>query len=195
MVVLDVFNDIMQELMQHQPISAPELYQKIIKDRHFRWNKLNSKEMHAIQTLRDDGFLKLDFSIIYKIARHFKGLIPPPTRNWGSNPQLQEISIGDDVERIHIKRNTFVHKVDAEITDEEMSDFFVTSIEIGKRIDNELNKAGDGGYERKIQYYQSCSMDVETTEKKLQALQEIESLKSMNISNINKFSFIIDISY
>lgn len=184
-VVIDVFNDMMQDLMQDQPMTAPVLYQMIMKDGYFRRNRLNSVERHTIQTLQNEGFSKFDFSIIYKIVKYFKFCIPPPTRNWGSNPQPHEIEVGDDVERIRRIRNRFFHYVNAEITDAEMTDFFVTSIEIGRRIDNHLNKAGDGGHEQKIKYYQSCLMDVETTEKCLTALQKIESDMSMTSFNIN----------
>lgn len=182
MVVLDVFNAMMQDLMQDQDIPAPVLYKMIRKDLHFQ-KKLNLNERHTVQTLQNEGFSKLDFSIIYKIVKYFKGLIPPPTRNWGSNPQTHEIDVGDDVERIHIERNKFVHKVTAEITDKEMTDFFVTSIGIGKRIDIILKKEGDGGHQQKILQYKDCLMDSETPEKYLKYLQEIESLKRMSSFN------------
>ncbi|CAG2258166.1 unnamed protein product [Mytilus edulis] len=177
MVVLDVFNAVMQDLMQHQPISAPDLYKMIMKDKYFRRQKLNSDEMHTIQTLVNEGFSKLDFSIIYKIAKYFRGFIPPPTRNWGANPLLNEIDIGDDVERIRRKRNRFVHQINANISEEDMNDFFDTVIEIGKRIDKDLNKIGLNSFEKTIQHYRSCSMEPETTDKYIRALQKIESLE------------------
>ncbi|XP_063400124.1 uncharacterized protein LOC134684747 [Mytilus trossulus] len=177
MVVLDVCNAIMQDLMQHQPISAPDLYKMIMKDRYFLTKKINSIEIHTIQTLITDGFSKLDFSIIYKIAKYFRGLIPTPTRNWGTNPLPNEIEEGDDVERLRRKRNYMVHKVDAEISEQVMNEFFTTSIEIGRRIDNYLNKTGEDGHEEKIKHYQSCSLEPETTENYLRALREIECLK------------------
>lgn len=186
MFVLDVFNAMMQELMHYQRIPAPALYDMIMDDRHFRLKKLSRDELQAVQTLQNQGFSQLDSSIIYKIVVYFKGFITPPTRNWGSNPQPHEIDKGDDVERIRIKRNKFVHKFDAEITDEEMTDFFVTSIEIGRRMDIILDKAGHGGHEQTIKDYQSCFMQPEITEHYLQALQQIESLQSMNL-NINTF--------
>ncbi|CAC5363816.1 unnamed protein product [Mytilus coruscus] len=177
MVVIDIFNAIMQDLMQHQPISAPDLYNMIMRDKYFRPKKLNSVEIHTIQTLMTDGFSKLDFSIIYKIAKYFRGFIPTPTRNWGAKPLPNEIEEGDDVERLRQKRNHMVHKVNADMSEQAMNEFFATSIEIGKRIDKYLNKTGQDGHEEKIKHYQSCSMEPETTENYLCALREIESLR------------------
>ncbi|CAG2258182.1 unnamed protein product [Mytilus edulis] len=74
MVVLDVFNAMMQDLMKDQYIPAPVLYGMIMNDPHFR-NKLDLNEKHTVQTLQNEGFSKLDFSIIYKIAKYLKNLI------------------------------------------------------------------------------------------------------------------------
>lgn len=187
MVVLHVFNAIMQDLMQHQSISAPDLHEMIMKDKYFRRQKLNSDEMHTIQTLLNKGFSKLDFSIIYKIVSYFKGFIPPPTRNWGANPLLNEIDIGDDVERIRRKRNRFVHKINANTSEKDMNDFFDTVIEIGKRIDKYLKKIGLNSFEETIQHYGSCSMEPETTKKYIRALKKIESLEGMKILYTDTF--------
>lgn len=147
-------------------------------DNRFR-RKLNSDEMQTIKTLQNEGFSKLDTTIIYKIVVHFQGLIPPPTRNWGSNPQAHEIDTGDDVERIRIKRNGFAHQVFAEISEQDMNEFFVTSIEIGKRIDKYLNKTGENRHEKKIKDYQKCPMEPGNTDRYIRDLQEIESFKGM----------------
>ncbi|XP_076115508.1 uncharacterized protein LOC143083162 isoform X2 [Mytilus galloprovincialis] len=175
MVVINVFNPIMQDLMQHQPISAPALYQRIISDKWFM-KKLNLHEKATIQTLTNDGFSKLDFSIIYKMFRRFQ-LINPPTRNWGAKPLSNEIDIGDDVERIRRKRNRFVHQIKADVSEQDMNKFITTCLQIGRRMDNYLNKTDQGRYEKTIKLYQSCFMEPETSRKYLQDLQKIESLE------------------
>ncbi|CAG2239502.1 unnamed protein product [Mytilus edulis] len=162
MVVLDVFNAMMQDLMQHQPIPAPVLYQMIMRDNYFRKHKLNSDEIHTIQTLQSE-----DFRI----------LIPRPTRNWGSKPLPQEVDIGDDVERIRRKRNSFVHQISAKKSEEGMNKFFIASLEIGKRIDKYLNKTDQGGHEQTIKRFQSCSMERRTADKYIEDTKKIESLE------------------
>lgn len=179
MVVLDVFNAMMQELMQTHSVPATVLYKIIMNDKKFRWEKVTSNELNMIQTLKSDGFSKLDFTTLYKIAVHFQCL-PPPTRLWSANPLPMEITIGDDVERIRQKRNRIFHQIKADISEHEMNEFFLTSTEIGKRIDYILNKTDQDGYKQMIKHYQVCSMEPETTNKYLLANQKMQSFEGIN---------------
>jgi RNA recognition motif-containing protein len=49
------------------------------------------------------------------------------------------LAIGDDVERIRIARNVLVHKIKAEISEEDMEDFFTKFLDVAKRVDQWTN--------------------------------------------------------
>ena len=176
MVVFDVFSQIMQDLMKYSNVPPSAVYDKIMKTKGFR-AKLNSNEMHSIQSLTTDGYAKLDVSLIYKIVKYFKIYIPQPSRKWGSNPQQNEIEIGDDVERIRMARNVLVHKIKAEISEEDMEDFFTKFLDVAKRVDQYLDKPPASGYEQTIKNYRTITLDEEMAEGYIQALQKIESLE------------------
>lgn len=176
MVLLDVFPQIMQDLMKYSDVRPSDVYNKIINTKRFR-DKLNSNEMDSIQSLTTDGYTKLDVSLIYKIVKYFKIYIPEPSRKWGSNPQQNENEIGDDVERIRIARNILVHKVKAEISEEDMEDFFTKFLDVAKRVDQYLEKPPESTYEQTIKNYRTLTLDEEMAEHYRKALQEIESLK------------------
>lgn len=179
-VVIKVFNQMMQEIIGKSPVHPDQIYQMIMSTKKFK-ERLKHSEMKTIQTLQTEGFSKLDISLIYKIAKFFN-LIPPPTRHWGATPLSGEIDIGDDVERIRNGRNKMVHRIDCEMSDEEMSAFFSEFIAVGERIDTYLNKENGIKFKDNIAWYQTCPLDDEI-EQNGQTLQEIESLKGRYIQS------------
>ena len=181
LVVLQVFPKILQDLMKDSGIPSQKLYNKIIKSKEFR-KKLNSEEMNTIQTLVSDGYDKLDVTLIYKIVKYFKIFIPSPSRQWGSNPLSNETEIGDDVERIRRARNHLLHSIKADITEQEMNDFFDRFTEVGNRVDKYLNNQYEGGFEQKIKNFQTQPLTEETAKENLKDLQAIENLKGKNLS-------------
>lgn len=56
-------------------------------------------------------------------------------------------------------------KLNADISEKDMNEFFDTIVEIGKRIDIELNKKGQSRYVKTIKRYRSSSMEPETNDK------------------------------
>ncbi|XP_063446798.1 interferon-induced very large GTPase 1-like [Mytilus trossulus] len=173
-VVVKVFSKMMQEILEKSSIQPEQLYQIIMRTQKFK-TRLKSSEMIAIQTLQTDGYSKLDVSLVYKIAKFFN-LIPPPLRKWGSKPLPLETEIGDDVERIRIGRNNFVHRVTCEMTNAEMSAFFDEFIQVAERVDSYLGKPYGTGHKDAIIQCQTCSYDSEM-ERSSKAAQDIESLK------------------
>ncbi|CAG2184702.1 unnamed protein product [Mytilus edulis] len=161
MVVMEVFPMIMQELMAHTGVPAKVLYDTIMRNISFRRN-LN----------------KMEFDMLLPI--------PPPSRQWGANPNNIEIGIGDDIERIRRERNSFVHRVNANISEALFESFFATFIAVGKRIDAYLNKPPNNGYAHDVEQCKTCVLDPEVEKKLLDARADIEQLKE-------KFRFVIGI--
>ncbi|XP_052067784.1 uncharacterized protein LOC127707292 [Mytilus californianus] len=184
MVVMEVFPMIMQELMAHTGTPGKTLYNDIMRNNPFRRN-LNKIELDMVDTLMTDEYTKIDVSLSYKmIVNFFQLSIPPPSRQWGANPTNTEIGIGDDIERIRRERNTFVHRVNANISEALFDNFFVTFIEIGKRIDAFLNKPPNNGYAHDVEQCKTCVLDPEVENKLLDAIADIEQLKE-------KYRFVI----
>lgn len=179
MVVMEVFPMIMQELMAQTGTQAKTLYNAIMRNAPFK-RKLNKSELDMVDTLMTDEYTKIDVSLSYKIIVNFFQLtIPPPSRQWGTNPIITEIGIGEDIERIRRERNRFVHRVNAYISEPLFDNFFFTFIEVGKRIDAYLNKPTHNGYAYTIEQYKTCVLDPETEKKLLDARADIEQLKGI----------------
>ncbi|CAC5369860.1 unnamed protein product [Mytilus coruscus] len=177
MVVLEVFPMIMQDLMAQTGTQAKSLYNAIMRNAPFK-RKLNKSELDMVDTLQTDEYTKIDVSLSYKIIVNFFQLsIPPPSRQWGANPIDTEIGIGEDIERIRRERNRFVHRVNANISEPTFETFFVTFIEVGKRIDAYLKKPPNNGYAQTVGKYKTCVLDPEIEKKLLDARADIEQLE------------------
>ncbi|CAC5406360.1 unnamed protein product [Mytilus coruscus] len=184
MVVMEVFPMIMQEFMAQTGTPAKTLYNDIMRNDPFR-RKLNKIELDMVDTLMTDEYTKIDVSLSYKIiVNFFQFSIPQPSRQWGANPTNTEIGIGDDIERIRRIRNSFVHRVNANISEALFDNFFVTFIEVGKRIDAYLNKPPNNGYAHDVEQCKTCVLDPEVQKKLLDARADIEQLKE-------KYRFVI----
>lgn len=182
LVVLDVFSEMMQELLARRGLPAQKIYDIVMNDVPFV-QKLNDTEKKMLQSLRTDQvFSKLDSAIICKIVKYFKNrqIIPiPSSTRWGKRPSLTDTDIGDDVERIHFARNDFAHKTDGAINETEFEEFFKTFIDVGKRVDSYLQKDPNLNHGRRIRDLKTTVLDTETTERILEQRMEIERLKSM----------------
>ncbi|VDH91778.1 Hypothetical predicted protein [Mytilus galloprovincialis] len=185
MVVMEVFPMIMQGLMAQTGTPAKTLYTDIMGNYLFR-RKLNKNELDMVDTLMTDEYTKIDVSLSYKIIVNFVKLlpIPPPSRQWGVNPNNIELGIGDDIERIRRERNRFVHRVNANISEPMFEGFFTTFIAVGERIDAYMNKPKNNGYAHEVEQCKTCVLDPATEMKLLDALADIELLKE-------KYRFVI----
>lgn len=172
MVVLEVFPMIMQELMAQTEYPAKSLYDDIMGNASFR-KKLNKSEFDMVDTLKTDEYTKINVRLSYKIiVNFFPFFITPPSRQWGANPIDTEIGIGDDIERIRQEQNRLVQRVIYNISEVMFDNFFVTFIEVGKRIDAYLNKTRNNGYAQTVRQYKTCVLNPEQLEK-------IEQLKGI----------------
>ncbi|CAC5390701.1 unnamed protein product [Mytilus coruscus] len=189
-VVLDVFSEMMKDLLKHRKITAEKVYDIVMNDVNFL-PKLRDKEKDLLRTLRSDGFMKLDALIIYKIAINFKGtqFIPQPTTRWGERPLPNNIDIGDDAERINIARNEFAQIPNGAASELEFEEFFNVFLEVGQRVDYFLGKKPEFGHAKRIRDLKTTTLDTETVEKYQKLCQELGQQKhdSTNPSQNNEF--------
>lgn len=177
LVVLKELTRIMQELLKKSNTHATHIYTIIMNDALFKRDYLNEDQIEMVEKLNTYGYDIIDISLAYKIVKYYNTFIPQPSRGWGQEPYSKQISISDDVERIRILRNRFVHLANTNISVESFNDFFKTCIEVGKRVDDYLEIPCDQGYEHAIRCYQGFPLDSVLKRKYLDALNDIEKLK------------------
>lgn len=157
-VVTDIFNKIMQRLMDASNIPAPAIYARILGDKKFQ-KKLTSTDNSLLQTLLQDGYTQLHLTLIFKIITYYTNMfINPPTRGWSSNPLPSETEIGDDAQRLRMKRNNFVHKVSNEVSETEFEEFFSEMINICERVDSFLDNHGDESFQQIVKSYKTAPL-------------------------------------
>lgn len=185
MVIMKVFPMIMQALMAHIGIDAKHLYTIIMLNVPFR-KRINKSERNMVETLQTDEYTKINVSLSYKIIVNFL-LIPSPSRQWGANPLDTEIGIGDDIERIRQEWNRFFQRVYDNTSEVMFVNFFVTFIDVGKRIDAYLNKPPFNSYAQTISQYKTCDVTFDSKYEKalLDGRTERDQFKGMSVS----FSF------
>ncbi|XP_076082822.1 uncharacterized protein LOC143053910 isoform X2 [Mytilus galloprovincialis] len=177
-VVDDVLTRIMREYMEQSALPPEIIERTIMKYKTFK-DRLSQKEMSIIQTLPTEGFKHFEISLMYKIARNkrFSMLIPDkPTRDWGSDPQHNETTIGDNIERIRICRNKTSHKAYPSLQEKEFNNLFTTFIDIAKRAKEHLQTEN---FEDSILQYKTCSLDKDMEERLKKYIQQIKSLKKL----------------
>lgn len=64
-------------------------------------------------------YSKFDVSLLYKLIRNLCPTLEP-TNKWGNKPTVNDVGVGDDIERIRVLRNAyFAHTESAEISDDD----------------------------------------------------------------------------
>lgn len=139
-------------------------------------DNLNSKEKHIVQNMYHRGFTDVDVTFAYKLLKYFN-LILIPTQKWGREPRSCDVSVSDDVERIHHLRNSLFHRASKEVSEAELLKYFTDFSEFGSRLDTYLQKNRRFGFFSNISSLQTQSLDAETEMKYLDALEEINELK------------------
>ncbi|CAC5419661.1 unnamed protein product [Mytilus coruscus] len=147
LVVSNVFPEIMQELLI-KSIPPRTLITMIQNDKNMSGN-LNSKEQKIIQAMYQRGYADVDVTFAYKLLKYFN-LIPTPTQNWGQEPRSCDLSVSNDVERIHHLRNSVYHRASKEVSEAELLKYFTDFSEFGRRIDTYLKKNPDFVFSTKI---------------------------------------------
>lgn len=142
MIAIDIYPKMMKEMLRYKfksPSSVTVVYsliQNIIDDEHDPLVKqLTALEKSIVKSINMDDFSRCDISLLYRLIRYFK-LLPAPSRGWGAKPSVNEISEGDDVERMKRYRNDLVHRPKGGLSESEMTDIFTESIGIANRIDS-----------------------------------------------------------
>lgn len=159
----------MQKLLATQ-IKAVDLHNIVTNHRDFK-TILNGNKMYTIQSLKTNGFSKLNFTLIYKILKF--NFIKSITHKWGAVPLENEIEIGDDVERMRFARQNLVYRIDCDMQTSEFETFFTDFVKLGKRVEIHLKESKTSGWQRDIECLKTNPMDDCQQKEYIEAIKDL----------------------
>ncbi|KAJ8316462.1 hypothetical protein KUTeg_006476 [Tegillarca granosa] len=105
-----------------------------------------------------------------------------PTKSWGQNPDPGDTTLGDDIERIRIFRNTvYGHVYTTEVSDAEFKRQWTTLENITIRIDNYLGSA----YKKSLDDIKVSSLDLEAEKKFFDQIKKLAEELEKNKSEVD----------
>ncbi|XP_062587151.1 uncharacterized protein LOC134248782 [Saccostrea cucullata] len=107
------------------------------------YKKMRPEQELCLKGAKTVGYKEFDITLLYTLIRNICKTIPLPTNGWGGNtmPSVGETTIGDDVERIRLIRNTmFGHISSASTSQTEFDDTWQMITDICQRLHTYTNK-------------------------------------------------------
>lgn len=134
---------------------------------------LRPVEWQKINNAVSNGFDTFDVNLLYKLIRNLQ-LVSSPTRDWDYpiDPMANELTLGDDIERIRRIRNAILHRGNTKVTHLELEETFKIFKDMAARIEIYLAKP-NGELVNKFEELEKRSMDQRAEE---QFTQTIENL-------------------
>lgn len=123
-----------------------QMYSQIAKNTS-NFTKAQQRILRKLRTGR--SFDLLDITLMYKLMRELS-LIHTPSKGWGQHPNSSDLTIADDIERIRIFRNTFVHRTGIKMDQNTFEKYFLQFRNIGHRIDVYLGNSKNPSCEQEI---------------------------------------------
>ncbi|XP_062592540.1 uncharacterized protein LOC134253980 [Saccostrea cucullata] len=116
----------------YNKVKASSIYKNIRPEQELR-----------LRGAKTDGYKEFDITLLYTLIRNISTKIPPPTKGWGGNtmPPVGETTIGDDIERIRMIRNSmFGHISSASTSQTEFDDTWQIITDVCQRLQTYTNK-------------------------------------------------------
>nr|XP_022316857.1 uncharacterized protein LOC111120436 [Crassostrea virginica] len=166
LVIIDELTQILRDLL-HNEVHPSQILNKVNQFGHL---KLRADQIAVIRDANTRGYQDFDITLLYTLLRNVCQNITFPSQNWGvSNmPSPNEVTVGDDVERIRLIRNKlFGHIPEAAISETEFKDYWSIISNICTRMQALLNK----DYAKRLQNAKDCSIDSDAENKYLQQIK------------------------
>nr|XP_022314696.1 uncharacterized protein LOC111119132 [Crassostrea virginica] len=166
LVIIDELKRILQDLVENEVPSA-QIFQKVKQVNYLK--KLRPEQIAVIKNASSRGYQDFDVTLLYTLLRNVCQNITPPSQNWGvyTMPSPNEVTLGDDIERIRLIRNKFGHISETAISKTEFNEYWSIISGICTRIQTLLNK----DYVKRLQDAEGCSMDSDTEKKYLELIR------------------------
>ena len=121
-------------------------------------NNLRAEQWDLIHKANTNGYTGFDITLLYTLLRNLCTSVPKPSTKWGRNdlPKKQEVTLGDEIERIRIVKNCLQSHIPTTIlNDAEFEDYWKILRDVCVRLDSQYNKKYTGD----LDYLKTTCMD------------------------------------
>ncbi|XP_062586997.1 uncharacterized protein LOC134248599 [Saccostrea cucullata] len=139
MATNDVLNQAYRDILEME-VPPSEIENKVKASSMYKI--LRPEQEHTLKEAKHSGYRNFDFSLTYTLIRNICKMIPKPTKGkWGVQPAAGEVTVGDDIERIRLIRNSLTaHVSSASISQTEFDDTWTAMSDICQRLETFTGK-------------------------------------------------------
>lgn len=169
LVIIDELTQILRDLL-HSEISPTQIYNRVKQMNYLQ--KLRPDQIVVINDANNRGYQEFDTTLLYTLLRNVCRNIPPPSRNWGVSklPSQNEVTVGDDIERVRIIRNKICgHIAEAAIPETEFKDYWSIILDICTRMQALLKN----DYVKRLQDAKERTIDADTENKYIDLIKRL----------------------
>ncbi|XP_052070219.1 antiviral innate immune response receptor RIG-I-like isoform X6 [Mytilus californianus] len=146
------------------------------------WERLSNAVQH--------GYFYFDIPLIYSILRNLHEPAARPTRGWDHpiGPLVNEIEIGDDIERCRRSRNEIIHRGNTRVTDLDLNQYFYVFKTIADRFEKVCGKHNNE-FVFEVEHVKTCCMDEATELMYLDDLTDYQEQDKENEAKISELEY------
>ena len=138
--IVDLMTFILREILTLYILPA-DIERKALSSS--KLNNLRTDQWNLIHQANTNGYASFDITLLYTLLRNLCTSVPKPSTKWGRNdlPKSQEVTLGDDIERIRIVKNGLQsHIPSTKLNDAEFEDYWKILRDMCVRLDLQFNK-------------------------------------------------------
>lgn len=128
------------------------------------------------------NYSEFDITLLYTLLRNVS-TFPPPSNDWGKDPDKNDRSVSANIERIRLERNQYGHKSDISLTDIAFNKKCQDIFTIVQELEGYLG--ADTIYQDAVAFIKTCSMDPEQEAKYINQLHAVAIKLDYVIGNYN----------
>ena len=168
LVIIETLTQILRDLLLNE-VSPTQLFEKVKQSNYLQ--KLRPEQIILISDAKTRGYQDLEITLLDTLLRNVCQNILPPSHNWGIMPSSpDEITVGDDMERIRLIRNQlYGHISEVAIPETEFEEYWSTIVDICTRMQALLNT----DYVKKLQEAKECTIDADTEKKYMELIKRL----------------------
>ena len=168
LIIIDELTQILRDLL-HNEFSPSQINNKVVQINYL--SKLRPEQVVVINNANTQGYQDFDITLLYTLLRNVCQNITAPSQGWGVStmPSPNEVTVGDDIERIRlIRNNLFGHISKAAISETEFKEYWSIMSGICTRMQTLLNI----GFVKRLQDAEKRLIDADTEERYLQLIKK-----------------------
>lgn len=179
LLILETYPKIIKGSLTVLNAMSPQQLQRLYLNGEKKLNKslrLSTEEKKTLKNLsQTNGYETCDFTLLYKLIRHFD-LLESPINGWTKKVSGLN-NIGDIVESLRKLRNNTIHRSNITFEEHEEKAIFHKSLNIARTADKILNRTIET-FEDEVDMLRSWDPEQKLRDKYIKALEKITELKS-----------------